>query len=90
MPLLFKSIKKNSQIKIINNTMLKLKLMKGTYNLIICQKENINIKVGAIGNDIKFPKGYYVYTGSAMNSLTSRIKRHLRKKKNYTGTLITY
>ena len=43
MPLLFKSIKKNSQIKIINNTMLKLKLMKGTYNLIICQKENINI-----------------------------------------------
>ncbi|MBX7077445.1 MAG: GIY-YIG nuclease family protein [Methanobacteriaceae archaeon] len=55
--------------------------MKGTYNLIICQKENINIKVGAIGNDIKFPKGYYVYTGSAMNSLTARIKRHLRKEK---------
>lgn len=81
MPLLFKSIKKNSQIKIINNTMLKLKLMKGTYNLIICQKENINIKVGTIGNDIKFPKGYYVYTGSAMNSLTARIKRHLRKEK---------
>ena len=38
------------------------------------------IKIGKIG-PINFKKGYYVYIGSAMNSLESRIRRHLSDEK---------
>lgn len=54
--------------------------MKGTYTLIINKKEKETIKIGALGK-IEFKKGYYLYTGSAMNSLIPRLKRHLSKKK---------
>ena len=56
--------------------------MKGTYTLIIFLSKEINIKVGQLGVK-KFPKGYYTYTGSALgtraSSLRRRISRHLRK-----------
>ena len=54
--------------------------MKGTYTLIINKKEKETIKIGALGK-IEFKKGYYLYTGSAMNSLIPRLKRHLKKNK---------
>ena len=54
--------------------------MKGTYTLIINKKEKETIKIGALGK-IEFKKGYYLYTGSAMNSLIPRLKRHLSKNK---------
>lgn len=54
--------------------------MIGTYCLIIEIKEKSTIKVGALGI-IKFEKGYYIYVGSAMNSLVSRIKRHMKDDK---------
>ncbi len=54
--------------------------MKGTYCLIINQKEKSTIKVGALGK-IDIDDGFYVYIGSAMNSLTGRIKRHLSDDK---------
>ena len=54
--------------------------MKGTYCLIIENKETIKIKVGAIGQ-VEFIDGIYIYVGSAMNSLIPRIKRHLNDKK---------
>ena len=38
------------------------------------------IEIGKIGK-IEFKKGHYVYVGSAMNSLTARIKRHLSDEK---------
>lgn len=53
---------------------------KGTYCLIINKKKNSIIKIGAIG-EIDFEKGYYIYIGSAMNSLIPRIKRHLSENK---------
>lgn len=68
-------------MKILNSSRINLILMKGTYNLIIHQREDMHIKVGAIGEDIEFKEGYYIYIGSAMNSLTARIKRHLKKEK---------
>ncbi len=40
------------------------------------------LKIGSLGK-INFKKGYYLYTGSAMNSLNSRIKRHIRKDKTF-------
>jgi Uri superfamily endonuclease len=55
--------------------------MKGSYILLIELKENVNIDIGKLGK-IDFNKGFYVYIGSALNSLESRINRHLRSKKN--------
>lgn len=54
--------------------------MKGTYTLIINKKKKETLKIGALGK-IEFKKGYYTYTGSAMNSLIPRLKRHLSTNK---------
>ena len=50
--------------------------IKGAYCLCIRVQEDISVEVGALGN-ITFPKGEYVYVGSALNSLEPRIKRHM-------------
>lgn len=54
--------------------------MKGCYCLIIDLENSSKIKIGKLGK-IDFKKGNYVYVGSAMNYLESRIKRHLSSKK---------
>lgn len=55
--------------------------MKGCYCLIIKLNQNSRIKIGKKLGFIQFEKGYYVYVGSAMNSLESRLKRHLSNDK---------
>jgi Uri superfamily endonuclease len=59
--------------------------MKGTYCLIVELKKDSKIKIGKKLGYINFRKGFYVYIGSAMSSLESRIKRHLSstKKKHW-------
>jgi len=52
----------------------------GIYHLIIYLKNSQNIQIGKLGK-FHFPKGYYIYTGSAMNGLKKRIERHIRKEK---------
>lgn len=56
--------------------------MRGTYTLIISLPTEICIKIGRLGVK-RFPKGYYTYTGSALgtgaSSLKRRISRHLKK-----------
>lgn len=54
--------------------------MKGCYCLIIDLENSSKIKIGKLGK-IDFEKGNYVYVGSAMNYLESRIRRHLSSKK---------
>jgi Uri superfamily endonuclease len=57
--------------------------MKGSYILFIKLNNNQNIKYSTKEKFV-FKKGYYIYVGSALNSLESRIERHLRnvnKKK---------
>jgi len=54
--------------------------MKGSYVLIAELKDDFSISVGK-KRKIKFYKGYYVYIGSAVNSLEKRIQRHLRDNK---------
>lgn len=54
--------------------------MKGSYCLIIKNKKSSQITIGAIST-IDFKEGFYVYIGSAMNSLIPRIKRHLSDEK---------
>ncbi len=55
--------------------------MKGCYCLIINVDSKKTIKIGKKLGKIQFEKGYYVYVGSAMNSLMARIKRHLSDDK---------
>lgn len=57
---------------------------KGIYTLIIFLSSEIRLNVGKLGVQ-KFPKGYYVYTGSALgtgvSSLKNRVSRHLKKRE---------
>jgi|Deesub1362B_J571_1020462.scaffolds.fasta_scaffold00061_2 sugar fermentation stimulation protein A len=53
---------------------------RGSYILLIRVDNSKRIRVGSIGS-IHFRRGYYLYVGSAMGSLSTRINRHLRKKK---------
>jgi Uri superfamily endonuclease len=54
--------------------------MKGTYCLIIEVKDISHLTVGRLGQ-VEFKPGFYVYVGSALNSLESRVKRHLSSEK---------
>ncbi len=60
--------------------MSKKRIYKGSYCLIISLTEDSVVKVGSLGN-IDFKKGHYVYVGSALNSLESRLRRHLSHEK---------
>lgn len=55
-------------------------LNSGCYQLEIKIKQNITLRIGALGL-CNFPKGDYIYTGSAMKNLSKRIARHQRKEK---------
>jgi sugar fermentation stimulation protein A len=53
---------------------------KGSYLLLLENTKKVNIQVGKLGA-LHFSKGWYVYVGSALNSLDSRLKRHQQKRK---------
>ena len=54
--------------------------MKGSYALLISHDKDEEIRVGSLGT-IHFPKGHYLYIGSAMNGIEGRVRRHLGKIK---------
>lgn len=53
---------------------------KGTYALILALDKDAPIAVGKLGV-FSFPAGYYLYVGSGLNGLFSRISRHVRGVK---------
>ncbi|GJQ60466.1 MAG: hypothetical protein SCALA701_32670 [Candidatus Scalindua sp.] len=55
-------------------------MKNGIYHLIIRFPKKKMIQVGRLGAFL-FPKGFYVYTGSAQTNLGKRISRHLSKEK---------
>lgn len=55
---------------------------RGSYIIILNIPEDTDISVGKLGT-IHFPKGFYLYVGSARRNLTQRVQRHLRKRKNF-------
>ena len=60
--------------------------MKGSYILVLFLSEKVGIEIGALGA-LSFPKGYYLYVGSAMGNvgsttLENRVKRHLTDSAN--------
>ena len=53
---------------------------RGSYLLVLEIEKEKRIEIGRLGK-VVFQKGYYIYVGSAMNSLRARIKRHRQKRK---------
>jgi Uri superfamily endonuclease len=56
--------------------------MKGSYILLIEIDQDKDIQIGGMGK-MYFEKGFYVYIGSALNSLEQRIERHISKHKRF-------
>ena len=54
--------------------------MKGSYALVIRLNRTEQLTVGRLG-EFDFPAGCYLYFGSALNGLESRVSRHLRRDK---------
>ncbi len=54
--------------------------LKGSYFLILRFQSAEEIRIGKLGR-FRFNPGHYIYTGSAMNSLEARIKRHFTTDK---------
>jgi Uri superfamily endonuclease len=54
--------------------------MKGSYILLIYLNKKKEITIGKLGT-ITFNPGWYAYVGSALNSLSGRINRHLKHGK---------
>ena len=52
-----------------------------SYQLFISLSQNKEIQIGKLGL-FSFPKGIYVYTGSAKRNINTRITRHSSKDKN--------
>jgi sugar fermentation stimulation protein A len=54
----------------------------GSYMLILHLLDDVTISVGNLGQ-VLFPRGFYIYVGSAKKNLTKRMERHLRKRKKF-------
>jgi sugar fermentation stimulation protein A len=54
---------------------------RGSYIVVLRLMKDEAIAVGSLGV-IRFPKGYYLYAGSAKRNLSQRIARHQRRRKN--------
>ena len=57
--------------------------MKGGYFLVIYLEKSQNIRTKA--RRFSLEKGYYVYVGSAMNSLEKRVLRHFKRRNVFIG-----
>jgi sugar fermentation stimulation protein A len=55
---------------------------RGSYLLILNLKRNRKIDVGKLGR-VAFRKGFYIYVGSAMASLSKRMARHRHLRKRH-------
>lgn len=53
--------------------------LKGSYALIINLEKDARLTIGRRGT-FAFPAGLYLYAGSALNGLESRVRRHLRQE----------
>ncbi|MGQ9615193.1 MAG: DNA/RNA nuclease SfsA [Spirochaetota bacterium] len=53
---------------------------RGAYILVFEAKEPLNLSIGRLGNRF-FPRGFYLYAGSARNGLEARLARHRHKRK---------
>ena len=52
----------------------------GLYVYVLRLDRELMAEIGSLGK-IRFPPGYYIYTGSAQKGLSKRLNRHKRKRK---------
>lgn len=62
---------------------------RGNYILILFLPEETNLEVGRLGVR-KFPRGYYLYIGSARKNLSQRLERHRRLGKKQFWHIDTF
>jgi Uri superfamily endonuclease len=55
-------------------------MARGTYALVMFLPRAQAIRIGKLGV-FQFPRGNYIYVGSAMNGLRARLARHERRQK---------
>jgi len=55
---------------------------RGAYQLLIRLDRDETITIGKLGT-FRFPAGCYIYTGSAMNGIEARVRRHLSNQKRF-------
>ncbi len=55
-------------------------MTRGSYQLILYLPKATTLQVGRLGTSL-FPAGRYVYTGSALNGVETRLARHQRQNK---------
>jgi sugar fermentation stimulation protein A len=55
-------------------------MTKGSYVLLLRLNKRTCLTIGKLGA-FEFPRGYYLYFGSAQSGLESRVQRHLREDK---------
>lgn len=55
---------------------------QGSYLVVLELDEALTLHTGALG-PVRYPRGFYVYVGSAMANLAKRIERHRRKRKRF-------
>jgi sugar fermentation stimulation protein A len=53
---------------------------RGSYLVLLHLNRPRSIPIGRMGH-VRFPKGFYIYVGSAMANLTKRLERHRRLRK---------
>ena len=53
---------------------------KGAYCICIEVSDDLRVEIGALGV-VEFHKGRYIYVGSALNGLDSRVLRHMNTSK---------
>ncbi len=54
---------------------------RGSYLIVLKLEHRADIEIGKMGTQ-RFPRGYYLYVGSALKNLSKRIERHRRVLKN--------
>jgi sugar fermentation stimulation protein A len=73
-------ISKTKILKIPWNYLKREVVDRGSYLILVKLSQKTAIKAGRLSGSV-FPAGYYVYVGSAMSGLSSRLARHRRKDK---------
>lgn len=68
-------------LPIQKNVLRELSRDVGAYLILLRLTHAVECRVGALGKR-HFPAGFYLYVGSAHNSLSKRIKRHLKVSSN--------
>lgn len=73
-------LKEHRKISLIYTRLFMAMVVKGVYCLCIEVTDDLCLQIGALGL-LEFPEGRYIYVGSALNGIDSRVLRHINTSK---------